>query len=38
MYIYRRLEFVAKTGRLAEQMASVLSNLLPPKIGRTRNQ
>ena len=29
--IYRQLESVAKTGRLAEQLASVLRNLLPPK-------
>lgn len=29
--IYRQLESVAKTGRLAEQLASVLSNLLPSK-------
>jgi len=29
--IYRRLESVAKTGRLAEQLASVLRNLLPPQ-------
>ena len=29
--IYRQLESVAKTGRLAEQLASVLSNLLPAK-------
>ena len=29
--IYRQLESVAKTGRLAEQVASVLRNLLPPK-------
>jgi mRNA-degrading endonuclease RelE of RelBE toxin-antitoxin system len=29
--IYRQLESVAKTGRLAEQLASVLKNLLPPK-------
>lgn len=29
--IYRQLEAVAKTGRLAEQLASVLSNLLPSK-------
>ncbi len=29
--IYRQLEFVAKTGRLAEQLASVLRNLLPRK-------
>jgi mRNA-degrading endonuclease RelE of RelBE toxin-antitoxin system len=29
--IYRKLESVAKTGRLAEQLASVLRNLLPPK-------
>src|SRR5271163_4494873 len=28
--IYRQLESVAKTGRLAEQLASVLRNLLPP--------
>ncbi|PYT75340.1 MAG: hypothetical protein DMG39_00020 [Acidobacteria bacterium] len=27
--IYRQLETVAKTGRLAEQLASVLRNLLP---------
>lgn len=27
--IYRRLESVAKTGRLAEQLASILRNLLP---------
>jgi len=27
--IYRQLESVAKTGRLAEQLASVLKNLLP---------
>jgi|SRR5207253_3644485 len=29
--IYRQLESVAKTGRLAEQLASVLRNLLPKK-------
>jgi mRNA interferase RelE/StbE len=29
--IYRQLEAVAKTGRLAEQLASVLRNLLPAK-------
>jgi mRNA interferase RelE/StbE len=29
--IYRQLESVAKTGRLAEQLASVLKNLLLPK-------
>jgi mRNA interferase RelE/StbE len=29
--IYRQLESVAKTGRLAEQLASVLKNLLPSK-------
>ena len=29
--IYRQLESVAKTGRLAEQLASVLRNLLPAK-------
>jgi mRNA interferase RelE/StbE len=29
--IYRQLESIAKTGRLAEQLASVLKNLLPPK-------
>jgi mRNA interferase RelE/StbE len=29
--IYRQLESVAKTGRLAEQLASVLKNLLQPK-------
>jgi len=29
--IYRQLESVAKTGRLAEQLASVLRNLLLPK-------
>ena len=29
--IYRQLESVAKSGRLAEQLASVLRNLLPPK-------
>lgn len=29
--IYRQLESVAKTGRLAEQMAAVLRNLLPPR-------
>lgn len=29
--IYRQLESVAKTGRLAEQLVSVLRNLLPPK-------
>ena len=29
--IYKQLESVAKTGRLAEQLASVLSNLLPSK-------
>ncbi|MFZ0981087.1 MAG: hypothetical protein WAN23_16910 [Candidatus Acidiferrales bacterium] len=29
--IYRQLESVAKTGRLAEQLASVLRNLLPHK-------
>ena len=29
--IYRQLESVAKTGRLAEQLASVLRNLLPSK-------
>jgi mRNA interferase RelE/StbE len=28
--IYRQLESVAKTGRLAEQLASVLRHLLPP--------
>jgi mRNA-degrading endonuclease RelE of RelBE toxin-antitoxin system len=28
--IYRQLESVAQTGRLAEQLASVLKNLLPP--------
>jgi mRNA-degrading endonuclease RelE of RelBE toxin-antitoxin system len=27
--IYRQLESVAKTGRLAEQLAAVLKNLLP---------
>lgn len=29
--IYRQLESVAKTGRLAEQLASVVRNLLPEK-------
>jgi mRNA interferase RelE/StbE len=29
--IYRQLESVAKTGRLAEQLAAVLKNLLPGK-------
>jgi mRNA-degrading endonuclease RelE of RelBE toxin-antitoxin system len=29
--IYRQLEAVAKTGRLAEQLASVIKNLLPKK-------
>lgn len=29
--IYRQLESVARTGRLAEQLASVLKNLLPPQ-------
>ena len=29
--IYRQLESVAKTGRLAERLASVLKNLLPLK-------
>jgi len=29
--IYRQLESVAKTGRLAERLASVLRNLLPTK-------
>jgi len=29
--IYKQLESVAKTGRLAEQLASVLRNLLPAK-------
>jgi mRNA interferase RelE/StbE len=29
--IYRQLESVAKTGRLAEQLATVLGNLLPPR-------
>jgi len=29
--IYRQLESVAKTGRLAEQLASVVKNLLPQK-------
>lgn len=29
--IYRQLESVARTGRLAEQLASVLKNLLLPK-------
>ena len=29
--IYRQLEAIAKTGRLAEQLAAVLRNLLPPK-------
>ena len=29
--IYRQLESVAKTGRLAEQLSSVLRNLLPSK-------
>lgn len=29
--IYRQLESVAKSGRLAEQLASVLRNLFPPK-------
>ena len=29
--IYRQLEAVAKTGRLAEQLATVLRNLLPAK-------
>ncbi len=27
--VYRQLEYLAKTGRLAEQLASVLRNLLP---------
>ena len=30
-YIYRQLESVGKTGRLAEQLASVFRNLFPPK-------
>ncbi|HEY6443788.1 MAG TPA: type II toxin-antitoxin system RelE/ParE family toxin [Candidatus Acidoferrales bacterium] len=30
--IYRQLESVAKTGRLAEQLASVFKNLLLPKM------
>jgi mRNA interferase RelE/StbE len=29
--IYRQLESVARTGRLAQQLASVLRNLLPPE-------
>jgi hypothetical protein len=29
--IYRQLESMAKTGRLAGQLASVLKNLLPQK-------
>jgi hypothetical protein len=29
--IYRQLQSVAKTGRLAEQLASVVKNLLPQK-------
>lgn len=29
--IYRQLESLAKTGRLAEQLAFVLRNVLPPK-------
>jgi mRNA interferase RelE/StbE len=29
--VYRQLESVASTGRLAEQLASALKNLLPPK-------
>ena len=29
--IHRQLEAVVKTGRLAEQLASVLRNLVPPK-------
>jgi mRNA interferase RelE/StbE len=29
--IYRQLEYVAKTGRLAEQLTSVLKHLLPKK-------
>ena len=29
--IYRQLESVARTGRLADQLASVLSNILPGK-------
>lgn len=29
--IYRQLESVVRTGRLAEQLASVLRNLLPPE-------
>lgn len=29
--IYRQLESVARTGRLAEQLASVLRDLLPPR-------
>jgi len=29
--IYRQLESVARTGRLAEKIASVLRNLLPPR-------
>lgn len=29
--IYRQLESVAQTGRMAEQLATVLRNLLPPK-------
>jgi len=29
--IYRQLESVARTGRLAEHLAAVLKNLLPPK-------
>jgi hypothetical protein len=29
--IYRQLESVAKTGRLAEQLASVFGNPLPPR-------
>jgi mRNA interferase RelE/StbE len=30
--IYRQLEFVAKTGRLAEQLTSVLKQILPGKV------
>jgi hypothetical protein len=29
--IYRQLESVARTGRLAEHLSAVLKNLLPPK-------
>jgi hypothetical protein len=29
--IYRQLESLARTGRLVEQLASVLRNLSPPK-------